>query len=191
MKLIEQLVTLNVDLDRRAIQMIQAHSNLVAIFTALGIGIWIHQTWFALTLAMIGAMSYFGGLSLAGIASLLIVGADFAFTGKYDDALTLVPIKLFADAAIAWLGYHHKQQKEIQKRRQQQTQNRFHSDKVLPWTAANEIRNSLAAIRFLLFPLQGGEQNQEPLQKATDELSRIEKMFEYMEGCDRERRMDG
>ncbi|MCL6445925.1 MAG: hypothetical protein K6T83_21190, partial [Alicyclobacillus sp.] len=57
----------------------------------------------------------------------------------------------------------------------------------VPWAVVNDIRTSLAAIRFLLFPLHTDEKDP-ALQKATMELSRLERIFSQMEREDAEQK---
>lgn len=78
--------------------------------------------------------------------------------------------------AMAWLGFQHQRQTTTT----HQQQDNSHSDQVVPWAVANDIRTSLAAIRFLLFPLHGDAKDS-AVEQATMELSRLEHIFSQIE----------
>ena len=50
----------------------------------------------------------------------------------------------------------------------------------MSWAVANEIRNSLAAIRFVLFPIQENAPDTN-IERVTEEIVKIERFFEQIE----------
>jgi hypothetical protein len=164
-------------IDKRTVKWLKSHSHLVTAFLAFGIILWIHHLWFSLTVILIGAVSYFFGLSVAFMVSLVFALTNLAYSFQPSYVLTMEPAKLACYVCVAWLGFHHKQQKRIQNGMLQKSS---HPVQVVPWTVANEIRTSLASVRYLLFPIQENHKIQE-VNILTNELSRLEKIFEQIE----------
>lgn len=164
-------------IDSRTVKWLKRHSHLVTAFLALGIILWIHHLWFSLTVVLIGAVSYFFGLSVAFLVSLVFAVLNLAYSFQPSYILTMEPAKLACYVCVAWLGFHHKQQKRIQNGQMHKPN---HPVQVVPWSVANEIRTSLASVRYLLFPIQENHKLHE-VNVLTEELSRLEKIFEQIE----------
>ncbi|MCL6547304.1 MAG: hypothetical protein K6T30_00170 [Alicyclobacillus sp.] len=171
--------------DRRAADLIRTHSNLLTAIAVLAILVWglsAGYAWFVLMTVVLGAVSYFLGLSLALVCGLAFTLVDGYVKVKYGYPVSAVLLESVGFACIAWLGFRHREQKEQEVERMAMRLKGEKSPQVLPWTAVNEIRTSLAAVRFLLFPLNEENQN---LKKAADEISRLETLFREMEDRDR------
>jgi hypothetical protein len=172
-------------LDTRLLGMVRKHSNLLTAVAALLVWIWAawtNQGWVVLGIVLTGAISYWFGFLTAVAMSVVFVGL-----GDFHPALTfpVVVTQAVGYLSVSWLGYRHKKEKILEEERMAQNS---HPDQVLPWAVVNEIRTSLAAIRFLLFPIDDDKKTKE-LQKATLELSRLENLFHEIEKQDQQRRM--
>ncbi|MBX5436429.1 MAG: hypothetical protein IRZ33_04340 [Alicyclobacillaceae bacterium] len=170
--------------DRRVAESIRVHSTLitaVAVFLILLWGLFAGYVWFVLMMIVLGAVSYFLGLTLA-----LVCAGAFTVVDGYEKLAIGYPVSaLLLESAgfafIAWLGFRHREEKEQEAERMAAQRKGEKAPQVLPWAAVNEIRTSLAAVRFLLFPLNEEDQN---LKKAADEISRLETLFQEMEKQD-------
>jgi hypothetical protein len=164
-------------IDTKTVKWLKIHSLLITAILAFGIMIWVHHLWFIFTALLIGAISYFFGLSVALTASLIFAAINLAYSFQPSYILTMEPAKLACYVCVAWLGFHHRQQKRIQNGQFKTT---THPVQVVPWSVANEIRTSLASVRYLLFPIQENHKLNE-VNILTEELSRLEKIFEQIE----------
>lgn len=138
---------------------------------------------FVLGILIVGAISYFFGMVVA-----LLLSAGFAVAGlislsNHDFSAAEQVLETVGYLLIIWLGYRHKQQKQqqVEHRQNQGGAAPSHSPQTIPWSVNNEVRTSLAAVRFLLFPLNRDEETDRTIQRASAELSRIEDMFNEME----------
>lgn len=165
--------------DQRIQTFIKNHINLLILVLLLVITAWGMESdhlAFVLGLICIGAISYFQGLALAMVIGVVWSGLDLYTWSKHGFIISQILIEFVSNALIAWLGYAHKEQSKIQKQKQAVTS---HVDPVLPWAVANEIRTSLAAVRYLLFPLE--QDSQYDVHTATSELTRMEELFSELE----------
>lgn len=103
-------------------------------------------------------------------------GIDIYTWTEHSIVISQILIEFISNALIAWLGYGHKKQSLLQR---EKAANNSHVDPVVPWAVANEIRTSLAAVRYLLFPLE--HDSNQAVHTATTELSRVEELFNELE----------
>ncbi|MBX6352390.1 MAG: hypothetical protein IRZ10_03575 [Thermoflavifilum sp.] len=143
-----------------------------------------HDPLFVLTLAVVGALAYTTGLVVGFVASalgtVLLVALRWGHTGvQVEVAMANGLVMGLGLLLSAWMGYHHRRVREMARKwsEAQTTAALHHRPHVLPWAVANEIRTSLAAIRYLLFPVHG-QADPEALQRATRELARLEALFD-------------
>jgi hypothetical protein len=175
-------------LDERLLSIVWKHSNLLTAVAALLVWIWAvvtHQEWVALGIILTGAVSYW-----FGVLTAVAVSVVFLAIGNFHPALSfpVLVAQTVGFLSASWLGYRHKEEKILEVERMAQSSQSSHPDQVLPWAVVNEIRTSLAAIRFLLFPIDDDKKTKE-LQKATLELSRLENLFHEIEKQDQRRRL--
>ncbi|MCL6593544.1 MAG: hypothetical protein K6T31_06170 [Alicyclobacillus sp.] len=170
------------DADHHAVAFVRTHANLFTAIVVAVLCLWAvtaGNVLFVIGVLAVGAVSYFAGL-LTGLGAGCVFAAVLLYLGWRYGGLDLSAWLLqgVGFAGTAWLGYFHKAQKEWAEARLRQRDP--HAPQVLPWAVVNEVRTSLAAIRFLLFPLHSESERQE-LQRATDELSRLEQLFSELE----------
>jgi hypothetical protein len=160
----------------------RTHADLLMAILTMGLATWGlisgHMP-FVLGMAVIGAIGYFVGLVVALCVGLVTLFLGIFTMGTVHGVSSDILVQMVGCLSIARLGFRHKTLKEAR----QLATTRPHE--ALPWAMVNEIRTSLAAIRFLLFPLHDERASQE-LQEATKELSRLEKLFHDLEQNRRE-----
>ena len=144
--------------------------------------------YYVAAICLVGAVSFFAGfIESLGAAALLAGWAAFRMVAsRHGMGLSGVMMQVFGYGCVAWLGYRHREQQRIQRER---SERQAHADSVIPWVVTNEVRNSLAAIRFLLFPLHDGPEpadERQPLRQVTDELQRLENLFSDIERSNQE-----
>jgi len=167
------------NLDKCAFAWMQKHSHLLMALVNLALAVWALSTGrgqYVFGIALIGAVGYFSGLIVALSSIVITMGIDVSLVGVVHISLSSLFVELVGYLNIAWLGFLHKRLKEEQRHEIDEK----HPDSIMSWTAVNEIRTSLAAIRYLLFPIQSEHVNRE-LQKATIELLRLEQLFQDLE----------
>ncbi|MCL6637572.1 MAG: hypothetical protein K6T26_06470 [Alicyclobacillus sp.] len=170
------------DADHHAVEFARTHANLFTAIVVAVLCLWAvtaGNALFVIGVMTVGAVSYFAGL-LTGLGAGCVLAAIQLYLGWRAGGLDISAWLLqgVGFAGTAWLGYFHKAQKEWAEARMRQRDP--HAPQVLPWAVVNEVRTSLAAIRFLLFPLHSESERQE-LQRATDELTRLEQLFSELE----------
>ena len=162
------------DMDGTVIDWIWSHMNLLTAIATLWICAWaVTNGRFEIVagIFVVGALGYFLGLIVgAGFGAICFAANLFSvpLTGNH---LTAAMFGFVGYAVAAWLGYQHSEEKRMKTARRRQT----HPDQVLPWDMVNEVRTSLAAVRYLLFPIQDSQNDK--LDLATRELSRLENLF--------------
>ena len=162
------------DMDGTVVEWIWSHMNLLTAIATLWICTWAvtnGKVEIVAGIFIVGALGYFVGL-IAGISVALIVFVvnllSISFTSNN---LTGAMLGFVGYCVAAWLGYQHSEEKRMKTKKAKQT----HPDQVLPWDMVNEVRTSLAAVRYLLFPVQDSQEEQ--IDLATRELSRLENLF--------------
>ncbi|OPG15148.1 hypothetical protein [Ferroacidibacillus organovorans] len=153
--------------------------------TELFYGIARSQYSLVISIVLVGAISFFVGLVESIAITLLMLLFVFFHSVLVYHTLN-VPFLVAASAGwlcVSWLGFHHREEQKNQKKRLLSVEwGHDQTASVLPWAVSNEIRTSLAAVRFLLFPLQSEEiiddsAREMPIAKATHELQRLENLF--------------
>lgn len=185
----------NAEVDRKFVHVIKHHSDLfIAIAASILVGwaiVTAHPLYVAAVL-VVGAISFFVGFIESVVVGLLLIGGIALFHWPISEGLDVsgLMMEAFGFGCVAWLGYRHREEQ-----RQQKERAKFPAsvDCVIPWVVANEVRTSLAAVRFLLFPFYASNPTEELAQttssivQATDELQRIENLFlkyERIQGSD-------
>lgn len=166
--------------DRQIVSFLITHSNLITALVTLGLAIWglsVGHISFFVGLIIIGAISYFLGITLGLSLGVLLSVWRLFNPDPHTLWFATLLVELLGYISISWLGYRHKEQQQRQKVQEIAS---HHRDQVMSWAVANEIRTSLAAVRFLLFPLHD-ENTSHQLDTVTKELARLEELFSQME----------
>ncbi len=164
---------------------IRVHANLLRTILMLGFCVWgVWQQHFSVITGIIvsGAVSYYIGFLVSltvGIAWSVIIAMT---TPTISGIISTLMISLVGFSCVSWLGYQHKETAELEQSKEslKKPSNHTHTDQILPWAVANDVRTSLAAIRFLLFPIHE-EKKLNELEIASRELSRLEQVFREIE----------
>ncbi len=171
--------------DREAMAYIRLHANLLRSVLMLGLcvwGVWQNHGSVIAGIVITGALSYFVGFIFA-----LIVGMAWSVITALTEptlggTIAALMINVVGFSCVAWLAYQHKETAERGQSKETMSDNPHHNhaDQVVPWAVANDVRTSLAAIRFLLFPIHQEKELNE-LEIASRELSRLEQVFKDIE----------
>ncbi|WDL97278.1 hypothetical protein [Alicyclobacillus sp. ALC3] len=170
-------------LDQRVIRVMDLHTNLMTAVIVLGLCSWGLVTghlWFVILLISTGAAGYYFGatsalaLSVFGVLGLTVRAGYHGF----NLTLTTALFEWVGLLLVARLGVQHRQERAALAH--QSDVPASHRDHVLPWHVSNNVRTSLAAVRFLLFPVQD-DRNRQALETAVAELARLEQLFEAIE----------
>lgn len=170
-------------LDQRVIRAMDLHTNLMTAVIVLGLCSWglvTSHIWFVVLLICTGAAGYYFGATIALFMSVLgVLGLSLSagYQG-FNLTVTTILFEWVGMLLVARLGVQHSQERAVLER--QSTVPPSHRDHVLPWHVTNNVRTSLAAVRFLLFPVQD-ERNRQALETAVAELARLEELFETIE----------
>lgn len=176
----------NEEWDRKFVQFVERHMDLFLAVAALGLVVWAIVTphiWYVPAIVAVGAVSFFAGFIESLVVAALITGMSVgdSLTSGRGIEVSSTMMQVFGDGCVAWLGYRHHEQQRVQKERAEKSR---HADSVIPWAVTNEVRTTLAAIRFLLFPLHEDEPQEsagQPIRIAADELQRLENLFSDIE----------
>lgn len=170
-------------LDQQVVRAMDLHTNLMTALIVVGLCSWGLVTghfWFVILLVCTGAAGYYLGATIALILSVLGVAGLSISSGYHGFNLTLTTalFEWVGLLLVARLGVRHSQQREVLAT--QSAMPPSHRDQVMPWHVSNNVRTSLAAVRFLLFPVED-ERNRQALEQAVAELARLEQLFEAIE----------
>jgi hypothetical protein len=165
-------------LDGTLVEWIWSHMNLLTAIATLSICTWAvtnDRVEIVAGIFVVGALGYFLGLIVGlgfGIAFVVVNLLSVPFTR---DNVTAAILGFVGYCVASWLGYQHSEEKQMEQERAK----KIHADQVLPWDMVNEVRTSLAAVRYLLFPMH--DSTDQKLDLATRELSRLESLFNEFE----------
>jgi hypothetical protein len=172
-------------LDGSLVKWVWAHMNLLTAIATLWICTWAvtnGKVEIVAGIFVVGGLGYFLGLIVGLGFGLIFFFLNVLSVPINADTLTAAMLGFVGYCVAAWLGYQHSEEKQSEQARAQKT----HPDQILPWDMVNEVRTSLAAVRYLLFPMHES-QDKEPenhdrkLDLATQELSRLERLFNEFE----------
>ncbi|MCY0874821.1 MAG: hypothetical protein OWT28_00840 [Firmicutes bacterium] len=166
--------------DRLFVDFIARHSDLVMMLSAAILLVWavVTSQWLYVgAVIVVGGFSFFlGFVESIVLAGAFLIYAVWSHLPSHLDAATIL-MEVFGMGCVAWLGFRHR---EAQRQERERVRQETLVESVMPWAVTNEIRTSLAAIRYLLFPYSekiGTGESIPSITKATDELQRIEKLF--------------
>ncbi|WDL95381.1 hypothetical protein [Alicyclobacillus sp. ALC3] len=167
--------------DRTVLRTIEQHANLMTAIVVLGLcgwGIVTLHIWFVIGVIAVGAAAYLLGATVALIGALVLTAVGTHMGPSFNLDVTTTLFELVGYALVARLGYGHRVTHATLQRKQMEFAS--HHDQMMPWHVSNEIRTSLAAVRFLLFPVTD-EHNGRAVEEAVKELARLENIFQQLE----------
>ncbi len=167
--------------DRTVLRTIEQHTNLMTAIVVLGLcgwGIVTLHIWFVIGVIAVGAAAYLLGATVALIGALVLTAVGTHMGPSFNLDVTTTLFELVGYALVARLGYGHRVTHATLQRKRMELAS--HRDQMMPWHVSNEIRTSLAAVRFLLFPVTD-EQNGRAVEEAVKELARLENIFQQLE----------
>ncbi|UOF92080.1 hypothetical protein LSG31_07655 [Fodinisporobacter ferrooxydans] len=164
-------------IDRKILEFLQNYSALIASIMGIGLcawGLFRHDLNLVIETLLSGAIGYYIGFFPALIVNLFIFFLRIHSAGPAYQVFDVKVLQFFGCAYIAWLGFCHRQSALFS--RQQFFQEEPHAH-LISWTLVNEVRNSLMAMRLLLFKYYKSETEQSEFKLVEDELLRLELIF--------------
>ena len=169
-----RLLTLIDDIDNALIRFFKNRQSLFAAIIGLMLIIWgiaLHQYYLLLAVVLAGAIGYGMGFTPAFLIALLLVIVQYRSVET--PHLAEMIIEILGTTFIAWLGREHRL---AARSRLLWGGNEFEKQ-VVSWTFVNEVRNSLLAMRLLLFQKSQDSLASTNLKLIEDELLRLESLF--------------
>ncbi len=171
-------------LDEIVLHYIQTRLNLFAALIGALLLVWsafAHNGFLSAEVLLAGAIGYALGFVPAMMGGIFINGLEIALRHGHPLHIPTLLVQFFGCSMIAWLGHGHQMAM-----RQAREQSRELADvsiraQIVPWTLVNEVRNSLLAMRLLLFTSKT-DRNSDPqnMQLVQAELLRLEALFKEL-----------
>ena len=162
--------------DQRLVDFLKQHMTLIAAIIGLVLfisGFLLHNLEMSAEVVIAGAMGYWFGFIPAIIGGIILTGLRFELAGFFFSEIPLEALIGVGCLYIAWLGREHR---VAYIRRKQEVEGFFQTSQEIPWSMVNEVRNSLLAMRLLLFSRQNGAGDAN-LRLVEDELTRLDNLF--------------
>ena len=156
---------------------LRMRATLIAALIGTAFLIWgivTHNPNLGIEVILAGAMGYLIGFVPAVGGGLLITAIHFFSSGMPLESFPVIVIQIMGYTYIAWLGRQHK---HLAIERRNKLADVDHDAKVVSWSFVNEVRNSLLAMRLLLFVKQNEATQHAQLRMIEDELLRLESLF--------------
>ncbi len=153
---------------------LRSRATLIAALIGTVLLIWgiaTHNPDLGIEAVLAGAMGYVVGFVPAVLGGLIITSIHFFREGMPISNFPVILIQIMGYTYIAWLGRQHK---HLAVERRTQLADSIHDAKVVPWSFVNEVRNSLLAMRLLLFVKKNETAEHAQLELIEDELLRLE-----------------
>ncbi len=162
------------DTDDALMFFFKSRQSLLAALIGLLMIIWgliMQQYFLPIAVVLAGAIGYWLGFTPAFLIAffLIIVQVRFNQTFHFSEIL----IEVLGTTFIAWLGREHR----LAVRRRLLWGGDEYEKQVVSWTFVNEVRNSLLAMRLLLFQKSPDPTTGTNLKLIEDELLRLESLF--------------
>ncbi len=137
------------------------------------LGFFLHNFEMSADVVLAGAMGYWLGFIPAITGGLILTGIRFSLAGFYWAEVPLETLLCVGCMYIAWLGREHR---VASIRRKQEIHGFIQTSQEIPWSMVNEVRNSLLAMRLLLFSKKSDSADMN-LRLVQDELTRLDNLF--------------
>ncbi|MHB1629933.1 MAG: hypothetical protein ACYCVB_16450 [Bacilli bacterium] len=164
-------------IDRFVLDQLKQRATLIAALiglTFLGWSALTQNGYLGLQVLLAGAVGYLLGFVPAVVGGLAVNVVDLCIHGAHGVNVYMLLVQLFGCTYIAWLGHAHRIAAAVRRKEIQEMQNRKH---IVPWTVVNEVRNSLLAVRLLLFSNRTVRVSPSEMRLIEDELLRLEAML--------------
>lgn len=164
-------------IDRIALEQLKLRATFIAAFIGLAFLIWAAVTqdgYLGFQVILMGAIGYWFGFVPAVVGGLAVNAVYVYIQGLPELRAFAMLIQLFGCSYIAWLGHAHKVTAVVRRKEIQEMQHRFH---IVSWSVVNEVRNSLLAVRLMLFSNETVRVSPSEMRMAEDELLRLEAML--------------
>ncbi len=166
--------------DRFLINLIKQNMTLIAAVIGLVLfvdGFFRHDPEMSAEVVLAGAFGYWFGFSPAVVGILVLTGMRFAVVGFNTHSIPLDTLIWLSCLYIAWLGREHRLASNVRKL---EVDGYYNTSQEIPWSMVNEVRNSLLAMRLLLFNRhhEAGDAN---LRLVEDELTRLDNLFHNLD----------
>lgn len=168
--------------DKQLLHLISHHVYLLVTMAISCLGAWGGFTGhfhYIIEMILVGAVAFTIGIVGAVVTSVVGLGLNATMFFAHTVDPTVFLLETFGFICVIVLGHQHQTMKYARSNVQEDKPNQ-----VLPWSVVNEIRTSLSAIRFLLFPLKE-EHATSQIERATQELSRLEEIFHELERAEK------
>ena len=136
-------------------------------------GFLLHNDEMSAEVVLAGAMGYLLGFIPAVIGGFILTAIRFSLVGFYWGEVPIEALLCVGCMYIAWLGREHR---VASIRRKQEIQGFIQTPHEIPWSMVNEVRNSLLAMRLLLFSKRNDSTDMN-LRLVEDELTRLDNLF--------------
>jgi len=173
----ERLLRTCESIDRIVLDQLKLRATLVAAFIGLTFLIWAVVTqngYLGSQVIVAGAIGYWLGFVPAVVGGLAVNALDVYIQGLPELHAFAMLIQLVGCSYIAWLGYVHKMTAVARRKEIQEMKQRSH---IVSRTVINEVRNSLLAVRLLLFSNRTVRVSPSDMRLVEDELVRLEAML--------------
>ncbi len=173
----ERILRASERIDRLVLEQLKLRATLIAAFIGLTFLAWSAITqngYLALQVLLAGAVGYLLGFVPAVAGGLVINLVDLYIHGVHGLHAYTMLVQVFGCSYIAWLGHAHSVAAAVRRKEIQEMQNRRH---IVPWTVVNEVRNSLLAVRLVLFSNRTIRVSPSEMRLIEDELLRLEAML--------------
>ena len=162
------------DVDDALMTFFKLRQSLLAALIGIAMLIWgliMHQYFLLLAVMLAGAIGYWLGFTPAFLAAFFLIALQIHATESLQFAQML--LEVLGTTFIAWLGREHR----LAARQRLLWGGSEFEKQVVSWTFVNEVRNSLLAMRLLLFQKSQDNPSGANLKLIEDELLRLESLF--------------
>lgn len=162
-------------MDKITLTYIQSCEYLIYMFLILSLCTWnisLHHDSILIGMAIILIAENYIGQTYTLAAGIVFSFVVLPLEPISRTSITLLLINLIGFCCAAWIGFSIKKSENFSAYTD--------SYQIIPWTVFNDTRTSLAAMRYLLFSINQKQKITE-LERAYNELSRLEKMFKGIE----------
>lgn len=164
-------------LDGLFVAQLRSRATLIAVLIGLfllGWGAWENDYILDTEVLLAGATGYVLGFAPAVAIGVIATLLQWTMLGVGADHPSASVLQFLGCSYIAWLGREHHR---ITRERQVMLSGIHHDQRIIPWSLVNEVRNSLLAMRLLLFDRKRVDVDPTPIELVEEELLRLESIF--------------